>query len=80
MNHSETKIEQPSSPQSINAESPENQNPYGAPLPPFDPEAAIALLESLAEEDPEEQRETLEHLQRALNEERAAGGERPVFL
>jgi len=79
MNNMETMIEQATPALPINVELAEDQNPYGAPLPPFNPEAAIALLESFAREDPEEQRETLEHLQRALNEERAAGGERLVF-
>lgn len=53
---------------------------YGVPLPPFDPEAAIAVLQSFYEGDPEEQRETFEYLKQALNEERAAGGERLLFL
>jgi len=52
---------------------------YGAPLPPFDPEGAIAVLESFYEGDPEEQRETFEYLKRALNEDRAASGERLLF-
>ena len=49
-------------------------------LPPFDPEKAIAVLQSFYEGDPEEQRETFEHLKKALNEERAAGGERLLFV
>ena len=52
---------------------------YGAPLPPFDPEAAIAVLQSFYEGDAEEQRETFEYLKRALNEDRASGGERLLF-
>jgi hypothetical protein len=58
---------------------PEPANHYGAPLPPFDPEGAIAFLRSLYEGDPEEQRETFEYLKRALNETRAANGERLLF-
>jgi hypothetical protein len=58
----------------------EKQTAYGAPLPPFNPAAAIALLEAFAQEDVEEQRETLAYLEQALNEERAAGGERLVFV
>jgi hypothetical protein len=57
----------------------EPQNISGIILPPFDPERAIAALESFYEGDAEEQRETFEHLKRALNEERAAGGERLLF-
>ncbi len=52
---------------------------YGAPLPPFDPEGAIAVLQSFFEGDLEEQRETLEYLKRALNEDRAAVGARLLF-
>jgi hypothetical protein len=59
---------------------PAKPSAYGAPLPPFDPERAIAALDWLCQQDPEEQRETFEYLKRALNEERAAGGERLVFL
>jgi hypothetical protein len=59
---------------------PQQTSHYGAPLPPFDPEGAIAALEWLRQQDPEEQRETFEHLKQALNEERAAGGERLLFL
>lgn len=55
------------------------QNVSGIVLPPFDPERAIAVLESFYEGDAEEQRETFEHLKQALNEERAAGGERLLF-
>lgn len=54
-------------------------NAYGAPLPPFDPDAAIAVLESFYEGDEEEQRETLEYLKHALNEDRAAAGARLLF-
>lgn len=79
MGNTKPRVEQPAPPP-IDCGAPESQNAYGAPLPPFDPEAAIALLEAFAQEDPDEQRETLEHLQRALNEERAAGGERLVFV
>jgi len=52
---------------------------YGAPLPPFDPQGAIAALQSFFEGDLEEQRETLEYLKRALNEDRAAAGARLLF-
>ncbi|MDX2042009.1 MAG: hypothetical protein SF097_12205 [Acidobacteriota bacterium] len=58
----------------------EQQNYSGIVLPPFDPEKAIAVLQSFYEGDPEEQRETFEHLKKALNEERAAGGERLLFV
>lgn len=58
----------------------EQQNYSGIVLPPFDPEKAIAALQSFYEGDPEEQRETFEHLKKALNEERAAGGERLLFF
>lgn len=56
------------------------RNYSGIVLPPFDPEAAIAALESFYEGDPEEQRETFEYLKKALNEERAASGERLLFV
>lgn len=58
---------------------PAKPNAYGAPLPPFDPEGAIAVLQSFFEGDLEEQRETLEYLKRALNEDRAAAGARLLF-
>jgi hypothetical protein len=79
MDNSELTIEEPAA-VLTDHEMREAQSAYGAPLPPFNPEAAMALLEALAQEDPEEQRETLAHLERALNEERAAGGERLVFV
>ena len=59
---------------------PTQTNAYGAPLPPFDPKGAIAFLESLYEGDAEEQYETFDYLKRALNETRAANGERLLFL
>lgn len=58
---------------------PAKPSAYGAPLPPFDPEGAIAVLESFYEGDAEEQRETFEYLKRALNETRVANGERLLF-
>jgi len=58
---------------------PPKPSAYGAPLPPFDPEGAIAVLQSFFEGDLEEQRETLEYLKRALNEDRAAVGARLLF-
>lgn len=59
---------------------PTQPSAYGAPLPPFDPERAIAALDWLCQQDPEEQRETFEYLKQALNQERAASGERLLFL
>ncbi len=56
-----------------------NLNVSGLVLPPFNPVGAIAVLQSFFEGDLEEQRETLEYLKRALNEDRAAGGERLLF-
>ena len=61
------------------AAAPAPPNAYGAPLPSFDPEAGIAALQSFYESDAEEQRETFEYLKRALNETRAANGERLHF-
>lgn len=58
----------------------EQQNYSGIVLPPFDPEKAITALQSFYEGDPEEQRETFEYLKKVLNEERAAGGERLLFV
>jgi hypothetical protein len=43
------------------------------------PELARTLLAELDQFDEAEQRETFEHLQRALNETRAAHGERLIF-
>jgi hypothetical protein len=51
----------------------------GIVLPPFNPAGAIAVLQSFYDGDPEEQRETFEYLKQALNEDRAAGGERLLF-
>ena len=44
----------------------------GIVLPPFDPEGAIAFLESLYEGEAEEQRETFEILERVWREKGAA--------
>jgi hypothetical protein len=78
MSKLENVLEEPAT--SAEAEPPQQQtNHYGAPLPPFDPEGAIAVLKSFYEGDAEEQRETFEYLKRALNETRAAGGERLLF-
>ena len=58
----------------------ERQHPAGFVLPPFDGAAAIRLLDQMAAEaDPRECDETLEYLMKALNETRAAGGERLLF-
>lgn len=52
----------------------------GFVLPPFDAEAAINVLQQMAQEaDPVECQETLEYLMKALNETRAEGGERILF-
>lgn len=48
-------------------------------LPPFDPQATIAMLQTFYEGDPEEHRQTLEALMSALNETRTANGERLLF-
>ena len=40
---------------------------------------AIAVLDSFLNEDEAEQRETFEYLKQALDETRAAHGERPLF-
>ncbi len=56
-----------------------DENASGIVLPPFNPAGAIAVLQSFYEGDPEEQRETFEYLKQALNEDRAAGGERLLF-
>jgi hypothetical protein len=45
----------------------EERNGSGIVLPPFDPDRAIAALEWLRQQVPDEQRETLEYLKRALN-------------
>lgn len=59
---------------------PIHPNAYGAPLPAFDSAGAIAFLESLYEGETEEQTATFEYLKQALNETRAANGERLLFL
>ncbi len=51
----------------------------GFVIQPINVEAALRALDSLCEGDPEEQRETFEYLKRALNETRAANGERLLF-
>ena len=52
----------------------------GFVLKPIDKEAALAFLDSLLlEGDPEEDRETLDFLKRAVNEHRAAVGARLMF-
>jgi hypothetical protein len=50
----------------------------GFVLQRIDVPAALAVLDSFLEEDEAEQRETFEYLKRALDETRAAHGERPV--
>ncbi len=64
---------------SESAAQPVQPNAYGAPLPVFNPERALAALDWLCQQDTEEQRETYEYLKRALNETRAANGERLHF-
>ncbi|HXU35019.1 MAG TPA: hypothetical protein VN937_01560 [Blastocatellia bacterium] len=51
----------------------------GFVLHKIDVPAALAVLDRFLEEDESEQRETFEHLKHALNETRAAQGERPLF-
>lgn len=53
--------------------------PSGFVLQKIDVPAALAVLDRFLEEDEAEQRETFEYLKRALNETRAAQGERPLF-
>ncbi len=48
-------------------------------LKPIDVAAATAALKSLYVDDEAEQRETFEYLKNALNETRAANGERLLF-
>ena len=51
----------------------------GFVLKPIDVTAATAALQSLYADDETEQRETFEYLRNALNETRAAHGERLLF-
>jgi len=51
----------------------------GFALQKIDVPAALAVLDSFLEGDEAEQRETFEHLKRALDETRAAQGERLLF-
>lgn len=51
----------------------------GLVLQKIDVPAALEVLDSFLEEDEAEQRETFEYLKRALDETRAAQGERPLF-
>jgi hypothetical protein len=51
----------------------------GFALQKIDVPAALAVLDSFLEEDEAEQRETLEYLKHALDETRAAQGERLLF-
>lgn len=51
----------------------------GFVLKPIDVAAATAALKSLYADDETEQRETFEYLRNALNETRAARGERLLF-
>ena len=53
--------------------------PSGFVLQKIDVPAALAVLDRFLEEDEAEQRETFEYLKRALDETRAAHGERPLF-
>jgi hypothetical protein len=54
-------------------------NVSGIEFQPIDVEKALWLLDQLDAFDPIEQRETFEFLRQALNEDRAAAGERLVF-
>lgn len=54
-------------------------NVSGIEFQPINVEKALWLLDQLDAFDPAEQRETFEYLRQALNEDRAAGGERLVF-
>lgn len=58
----------------------ESHNATNGSLPPFDPARAAAALRVLRQGDPVEHRETYEYLKKALNEERAAHGERLLFV
>lgn len=51
----------------------------GFELQEIDVPAALAVLDSFLEEDEAEQRDTFEYLKQALNETRAAQGERTLF-
>jgi hypothetical protein len=51
----------------------------GFSLKPIDVAAATAALKSLYADDETEQRETFDYLRNALNETRAANGERLLF-
>lgn len=51
----------------------------GFVLQKIDVPAALAVLDSFLEEDEAEQRETFEYLKHALDETRAAQGERLLF-
>jgi hypothetical protein len=51
----------------------------GFVLQKIDVPAALEVLDCFLEEDEAEQRETFEYLKRALDETRAAHGERPLF-
>lgn len=51
----------------------------GFVLQKIDVPAALAVLDRFLEEDEAEQRETFEYLKGALDETRAAQGERPLF-
>jgi len=58
----------------------DRQRKSGLVVKPGNRDGAIALLDALlAEGDPEEERETLEFLKKAINEHRAAVGARVMF-
>jgi len=67
-------------PEQLNRELPiDRPRKSGFIFKPIDHEAAIKLLQSFYDEDPAEQRETFELLRRALDEGRAARGERLLY-
>ena len=57
----------------------DRQRPSGFVLHEIDVPAALTVLDSFLEGDEVEQRETLGYLKHALDETRAAQGERPLF-
>lgn len=85
MNNSASAIEEPIAQPGL--ESAKEQPPAqpihfksaGFTIQPIEIEKALRVLDSLDEGDPEEQRETFEYLKRALDETRAANGERLLF-
>ena len=53
--------------------------PSGFVIKPMDAEAAVALLQSFYDEDPQEQRETFALLKQTIDEGRRERGERLLF-